>query len=178
MIYGSTAEGAGRAEELDGALQAFAAPVEVAGAKGDGQLAKQLGVLAGQEGWRLGLVRLSAGDLAPVVPAVCVVSEARPRRGRVFRMMALAVDGVVRGQGHATEALARMKAELLLVAGPSFELRADLASCMKKGGARFYDSQGWTGGGHMAMEVRGFRGGGGIEASDNMGGTGADAASM
>ena len=35
-----------------------------------------------------------------------------------------------------------MKAELLLVAGPRFELRADLASCMKKGGARFYANQG------------------------------------
>ena len=86
-----------------------------------------------------------AGDLAPVVSAVCVVSEARPRRGRVFRMMALAVDGRVRGQGLATEAMARMKAELLLVAGPRFELRADLASCMKKGGAKFYASQGWSG---------------------------------
>ena len=61
-------------------------------------------------------------------------------------MMALAVDGVVRGQGLATEALARMKAELLLVAGPRFELRADLASFMEKGGARFYENQGWTGG--------------------------------
>ena len=114
MIYGSTVEGAGRAEELGVALQAFVATVEVDGAKGDGQLAKQLGALGGQEGWRLGLVRLSAGDLAPVVSAVCVVSEARPRRGRVFRMMTLAVDGAVRGQGLATEALARMKAELLL----------------------------------------------------------------
>ena len=42
--------------------------------------------------------------------------------------------------------MARMKAELLLVAGPRFELKADLASCMKRGGARFYASQGWTGG--------------------------------
>ena len=79
----------------------------------------------------------------------------------MFRMMALAVDGVVRGQGLATEAMARMKAELLLVAGPRFELRADLASCMKKGGARFYASQGWTGGGGIwswrseASEVEG-----------------------
>ena len=65
----------------------------------------------------------------------------------MFMTMALAVDGVVRGQGLATEAMARMKAEVLLVAGSRFELRADLASCTKKGGARFYDSQGWTGGG-------------------------------
>ena len=41
--------------------------------------------------------------------------------------------------------MARMKAELLLVAGPRFELRADLASCMKKGGAKFYANQGWSG---------------------------------
>ena len=145
VIYGSTVEGAARAVELDVALQAFAATVEVDGASGDGQLAKQLGDLSGQEGWRLGLVRMVAGDLSPVVSAVCVVSEARPRRGRVFRMMALAVDGMMRGQGLATEAMARMKAELLLVAGPRFELRADLASCMKKGGAGFYASQGWSG---------------------------------
>ena len=70
--------------------------MEVDGAQDDGQLAKQLGDLGGQEGWRLGLVRMVAGDLAPAVSAVCVVSEARPRRGRVFRMMALAVDGKVR----------------------------------------------------------------------------------
>ena len=133
MIYGSTAEGAARAVELDMALQTFAATVDVEGASGSGQLAKQLGDLSGQEGWRLGLVRLVAGDLTPVVSAVCVVSEGRPRRGRVFRMMALAVDGSVRGQGLATEAMARMKAELLLVAGPRYELRADLAPRMKKG---------------------------------------------
>ena len=104
---------------------------------------------------------MTAGDLAPPVSAVCVVSEARPRRGRVIRMMALAVDGVVRGQGLATEAMARMKAELVVVAGPRFELRADLASCMKQGGARFYASQGCTGGGGIcswrseASEVEG-----------------------
>ena len=75
----------------------------VGGATGGGQLAKQLpmGDLGGQEGWRLGLVRLAAGDLAPTVSAVCVASEARPRRGRVFRMVALAVDGEMRGQGLA-----------------------------------------------------------------------------
>ena len=31
--------------------------------------------------------------------------------------------------------MARMKAELLLEAGPRFELKADLASCVKRGGA-------------------------------------------
>jgi hypothetical protein len=57
--------------------------------------------------------------------------------------------------------MARVKAELLLVAGPRFELRADLASCMEKGGAGFYESQGWTGKGGMwswrseASEVEG-----------------------
>ena len=64
-------------------------------------------------------------------------------------MMALAVDGMVRGQGLATEAMARMKVELLLVTGPRFELRADLASSMKKGGAKFYASQGWSGEGSI-----------------------------
>ena len=50
VIYGNTVEGAGRAMELDVALQAFAAAVEVDGAKGDGQLVKQLGDLGDQEG--------------------------------------------------------------------------------------------------------------------------------
>ena len=146
VVYSNTMEGAGRAMELEGALQTFAATVEVAGALGDGQLAKQMEDLGGQQGWRLGLVRLSAGAVAPVASAVCVVSEARPRRGRVFRMMALAVDKEMRGQGLASEAMARLKAELLLVVGPRFELKADLASYMKKGGAGFYAKQGWTGG--------------------------------
>ena len=73
VIYGSTVEGAGRAEELDGTLRAFVAAVEVDGAKGDDLLAKQLDDLGGQEGWRLGSVRLTAGDLAPAVSAVCGV---------------------------------------------------------------------------------------------------------
>ena len=76
--------------------------------------------MGGQGGWRLGLIRLAAGDLAPIVSAVCVVSEARPRRGRVFRMMALAVDGKMGGQRLATGAIARLWAELLLVVGPRF----------------------------------------------------------
>ena len=45
MVYSNTVEGAGRAVELNGTLQAFAATVEVAGALGDGQLAMQLGDL-------------------------------------------------------------------------------------------------------------------------------------
>ena len=92
------------------------------------------------------MVRLTAGGLAPVVSAACVVSEARARRGRMFRMMALAVDGEVRGQGLATGAIRRLKEELLLVAGPRFGLVADLASCTRSGGAGFYARQGWTGG--------------------------------
>ena len=47
VVDSSTAEGVGRAMELDVALQAFAAAVEVDGALGDGQLAMQLGDLGG-----------------------------------------------------------------------------------------------------------------------------------
>ena len=43
VVDSSTMEGAGRAVELDMALRAFAATVEVDGALGDGQLAIQLG---------------------------------------------------------------------------------------------------------------------------------------
>jgi GNAT superfamily N-acetyltransferase len=95
------------------------------------------------------LIRLTAGDPAPIVSAVCVVSEVRAGRhgGRVFRRMALAVDGEMRGQGLASEAMARVKAYLLLEAGPRLEMKADIASCMSRDGARFYASQGWTGGG-------------------------------
>ena len=61
-------------------------------------------------------------------------------------MMALAVGEEMRGQGLATWAITRLKAELLLVAWPRFELMADLASCMRSGGAGFNTRQGWTGG--------------------------------
>ena len=122
---------------MAGALQTFALTVEVAGAPGDGQLVTQLRNLDGQEGWRLGIIRL-VGDLTPVASAVCVVSEARALRGRISRMMALAVEGEVRGQRIATEAIARLKAELAPMAGPGFGLRADLAWCMEQGGAGFY----------------------------------------
>ena len=50
VVDSSTVEGAGRAKELGGALQAFATTVEVAGAPGDGQLDIQLGDL-GLSGW-------------------------------------------------------------------------------------------------------------------------------
>ena len=63
VIYGNTVEGVGRAMKLDMALHAFAATVEVDGANGGGQLAKQLGGLGGQAvGWGLGLFRPTAGD--------------------------------------------------------------------------------------------------------------------
>ena len=42
---------------------------------------------------------MTAGDLAPTVFAARVVSEARAKRGRVFRVVALAVDEEMRGQG-------------------------------------------------------------------------------
>ena len=61
-------------------------------------------------------------------------------------MMALAVEGKMRGQRIATEAIARLKVELALLAGPGFGLRADLAWCMEQGGAGFYERQGWAGG--------------------------------
>ena len=107
-----------------------------------------MGDLGGQKGWRLGIIRLTAGDPAPTVSAVCVVSEVRAARQgvRVFRMMALTVDEGMRGQGLASGAIARMQAYLLLEAGPRFEMRADMATCMTEDGAGFYASQGWTGG--------------------------------
>ena len=118
VVDDNAVENVGRAVELEVALQAFAATVEVDGALDDGQLAMQLGDLGRQKGWRLGLIRLTAGDLAPAVSAACVASEARARRGRMFRMMTLAVDGEMRGQGLATGATRRLKEELLLVAQP------------------------------------------------------------
>ena len=71
VVDGSMMEGVGRAVELNMALQAFAATVEVDRALGDGQLAMQLGDLGGEKGWRLGLIRLTAGDLTPTVSAAC-----------------------------------------------------------------------------------------------------------
>ena len=88
--------------------------MEVDGAFGDGQLAMQLGDLDGQNGWMLRVIRMTADDLGPVVSDACVVSEARARRCRMFRMMALAVGEVVRGQGLATGASRRLKEELLV----------------------------------------------------------------
>ena len=50
VVDNSTMEGVGRTVELDTALQAFAATVEVGGAVGGGQLTMQLGDLGGQKG--------------------------------------------------------------------------------------------------------------------------------
>ena len=47
VVYNNTVVGAGRAMELGGALHAFAETLEVTGALGDGQLAKQLEDLGG-----------------------------------------------------------------------------------------------------------------------------------
>ena len=38
-----------------------------------------------------------------------------------------------------------------MVAGTRYKLVADLASCMKKGGAGFYARQGWACGGHVEV---------------------------
>ena len=91
------------------------------------------------------MTRWTAGDLAPTASAACVVSGARPKKGRASRMMALAVDREMRGQEQATEAIRRLEEKLLLVAGPRFGLVEDLASCMRKGGSGSYASQGWAG---------------------------------
>ena len=65
----------------------------------------------------------------------------------MFRVMALAVDGKMRGQGLATGAIGRLQEELLVVAGPKFGLVADLAACMRRGGGvGFYARLGWIGG--------------------------------
>ena len=65
---------AGRAVELDVALHAFAATVEVDGAWGDGQLwqCSWETWVAKRAAWGLGSVRLTAGGLAPMVSAACL----------------------------------------------------------------------------------------------------------
>ena len=74
VIYGDTVEGARRAMELGMAPQASATAVEVDGAMGDGQLAKQLGDLGGQEGWRLGLTWVGQADSwRPSTSCLCCV---------------------------------------------------------------------------------------------------------
>ena len=48
--------------------------------------------MSGGKGWRLSLVRLVEKCGIPEIQAVCVVSKARARRGKAFRMKALAVQ--------------------------------------------------------------------------------------
>ena len=67
--------------------------MEVDGAGGGGQLVAELGKsiwVVG--GWRLSLVRLVERDKATEIQAVCVVAKAKARKGKVFRMRALAVQ--------------------------------------------------------------------------------------
>ena len=67
-------------------------------------------------GWGLSLVRLVEKGGIPEIQAVCVVSKARARRGKVFRMRALAVHKELRGRGLAAkvlqEATRRLQEEL------------------------------------------------------------------
>ena len=111
----STEDGVGGAAELEeAALRAFAVAVEVNGAGGDGQLAAELGNMGGEEGWRLSLVRLVERDRIPEIQAGCVVLEARAKRGKVFRMRALAVQEELRA---GTGAGSRSKQEIAGRAG-------------------------------------------------------------
>ena len=55
VVGSSTADGVGGAVELEEALRAFVAAVEVDGAEGDGQLVTKLGNMGGEESWRLSL---------------------------------------------------------------------------------------------------------------------------
>ena len=133
---------------LEEALRTFAMSVEVAGLRGDGQLLTELEDVSGRKGWRLSVVRLGKGGEVLEVQAVCVVSKARgiARRGKVYRMQALAVKKEQRGRGLAAEALSWLQVELGEVAGTDFRMVTDMAACMAKKGVGFYGSQGWIGG--------------------------------
>ena len=67
--------------------------------------------------------------MVPVIQVVCVVSKGRARRGKVFRMRALAVWGELRCQGLATDVLGRLQEEVAMVAGTRYKPVVDLASC-------------------------------------------------
>ena len=75
----------------------------------DGQLAAELEDMGGEGGWRLSLVRLVERDRIPEIQAVCVVSKARAKRGKVLRMRALAVQEELRARGLAVEAIRRLQ---------------------------------------------------------------------
>ena len=68
--------------------------------------------MGGEEGWRLSLLRVVERGGIPEIQAVCVVPKARAKRGKVFRMRALAVQEELRGRGLATEAIRRLQEEL------------------------------------------------------------------
>ena len=74
--------------------------VEVDGAMGGLQLSTELGNLDGEEGWRLGMLRLVEQNQVSVIQVACVrvVSKGRAREGKVFRMWALAVGQELRCQ--------------------------------------------------------------------------------
>ena len=76
------------------------------------------------------------------------MSKARVRRGKVFRMRALAVQKPeeleLRGRGLA-EAIRRLQEELRWVAGSDYKLVVDMAACMKQEDVGFYARQGWAG---------------------------------
>ena len=130
VLDSGTEEGMGAVVELGEALEAFALSVEVAGLEGDGQLLTELEDVSGGESWRLSLIRLVEKEGVPVVQAVCVVSKARARRGKMFRMKALAVgeEPELRGRGIAAEAMRRMQEEQGCVAGSDYRLVLDMAS--------------------------------------------------
>ena len=80
VVDNGTTDGVSRAMCLGETLRAFAANVEVDGAEGGGQLATKLGNMDGEEGWRLGLVKLVKQDQVPEIQAVCVVLNGKARR--------------------------------------------------------------------------------------------------
>ena len=148
MLDSSTEENMDGSAGLEEALKTFAMSVEVAGLRGDGQLLTELEGVSGGEGWRLSVVRSRKRGGVLGVQVVCVVSKARgiARRGKVFRIQALAVKEEQRGRGLEAEALSTLQVELGELAGTDFRMAIDMAACMAKKGVGFYGSQGWTGG--------------------------------
>ena len=100
MLDSSTEETTDGPVRLVKALEVFAMSVDVAGLKGGGQLLTELEDVSGEKGWGLSVVRLVEGGEVLEVQAVCVVSKARgtARRGKTYRMQALAVKEEMRGR--------------------------------------------------------------------------------
>ena len=96
----------------------------------------------------LSLVRLVEEGGIPQTQAVCVVSKARApaRRGKAFRVEALAVHKELRGRWLAAKAMRRLQGELGWVAGSDYKLVVDMAAHMEKEGVGPYARQGWAGG--------------------------------